>query len=261
MLALNAARTHQARLARELAFIFIEERADRVTRRRRGIATPDLARQCKVRFEQRTSARNLTKKLDGRVARLGRPAPAFGTEKALNAACRAADRAKALKSLHHHPLPQPARFVHSFEVRDRITRLIRYLYFSTNPNQTLLRCSSFMAAIVRQNSSAPASPHRANRDPRKIDSAYLGKHMREVLVQRETNRKVKIKETKSDGTKQRAKGFPQSVSVTFPMRDDFPSTIKGVPAAPTCHVCSNPGCRAIPPVRGAQAAVRGMTGR
>jgi hypothetical protein len=46
-------------------------------------------------------------------------------------------------------------------------------------------------------------------------TAYLRKHMREALIQLETDGKLKVADNKTDGKRRRARSFPNEALVTF----------------------------------------------
>ena len=71
IIALEAARSHQAKLAKELVFMFIEERSDRVTHLKSRIATLQLPAAFNVHVEEGTFAERLTKLLDDLDAEKG----------------------------------------------------------------------------------------------------------------------------------------------------------------------------------------------
>lgn len=77
IIALEAARSHQAKLAKELVFMFIEERSDRITHLKRRIATLRLPAAFNVHVEEGTFAKQLTKLLDDLDAEKERIAPTF----------------------------------------------------------------------------------------------------------------------------------------------------------------------------------------
>lgn len=77
IIALEAARSHQAKLAKELVFMFIEERSDRVTHLKSRIATLQLPAPFNVHVEEGTFAEQLTKLLDDLDAEKERIAPTF----------------------------------------------------------------------------------------------------------------------------------------------------------------------------------------
>ena len=77
IIALEAASCHQAKLAGELVFIFIEERPDRVAHLKSRIATMRLPAQFRVHVEQGTFAERLTHILDELDAQQGQIAPTF----------------------------------------------------------------------------------------------------------------------------------------------------------------------------------------
>lgn len=77
IIALEAARTHRAKLGGEIVFLFIEERSDRVANLKKCIATLELPSHFKVHSEEGTFAANLTKLLNDLDAEKGQIAPTF----------------------------------------------------------------------------------------------------------------------------------------------------------------------------------------
>ena len=77
IVALEAARTHQATLAPELVFIFIEEKADRVAHLKSRIAILQLPAHFKIQVVRGTFAENLTTILDDLDAQGATLAPTF----------------------------------------------------------------------------------------------------------------------------------------------------------------------------------------
>ena len=77
IIALEAASSHQAKLAGELVFIFIEERADRVAHLKSRIAALRLPTQFRVHVEQGTFAEKINGILDELDSQAGQIAPTF----------------------------------------------------------------------------------------------------------------------------------------------------------------------------------------
>lgn len=303
VIALEAARTHQAKLARDLVFIFIEERPDRVAHLKGLIATLELPAGFSVHVEEGTFAGKLTKLLDDLDAEKKEIAPTFalidpfgfsgipyalikrlleknkcevlitvmvdsinrwlthpvetirahitetfGTEEAVNTALGSGDRAVALKDLYQRQLQKAARFVRYFDMRDHDNRTVYYLFFASNnsvghvkmkeamwkvdpmgdfsfsdatdPNQPLLfNLDPSMAPLaadmaVQFRSSGQVPVERVETYVQDC-TAYLRKHMREALLQLETDGKVTVAENKTDRKRRRAKSFPNEALVTF----------------------------------------------
>jgi three-Cys-motif partner protein len=302
IIALEAARTHEAKLPSELVFLFIEERQDRVDHLNGEIAKLGIPSHFKVHVEQGTFAEKLTETLNALDAEGGKIAPTFalidpfgfagipyelikrllgknkcevlitfmvdsinrwlthpddsirahiidtfGTEEALKIAFGGGDRAEGLKNLYHSQLNKVAKFVRYFEMRDRDGRLVYYLFFasnnalghlkmkeamwkvdpmgdfrfsdSTDPTQTLLFDSPSTAPLavdlVAKLKGAGQIPVQKVELYTNDCTAYLRKHMGEVLKQLESEGKLKVAEMKTDGKKRHGKTFPNEVQVTF----------------------------------------------
>jgi hypothetical protein len=171
----------------------------------------------------------------------------FGAEEAVKIAFGTGDRAGALKNLYQRQLKQVARFVRYFEMRDKNNRLAYYLFFASNnplghvkmkeamwkvdpmgdftfsdatdPNQALL----FNEPSFAQLQEALVGSFRCKGQiiVEQVETfvhdetAYVRKHMGEVLLQLETNGRLAVAALKTDGTKRRAKSFPNDAQVTF----------------------------------------------
>jgi three-Cys-motif partner protein len=171
----------------------------------------------------------------------------FGTDEAVKIAFGTGDRADALKNLYQRQLQQVARFVRYFEMRDRDNRVVYYLFFASNnplghlkmkeamwkvdpmgdftfsdatdPSQSLLfnepSFSPLTEALVTSfRGKGQVIVERVETFVHD-DTAYLRKHMGEVLLQLETGGKLAVAENKTDGKKRRAKSFPNEALVTF----------------------------------------------
>lgn len=172
----------------------------------------------------------------------------FGTDEAIRIAEGTGDRVTKLKNLYHRQLNKAAKFVRYFEMRDRDGRLVYYLFFASNNSLGHLKMKEAMWKVDPMgdfsfsDSTDPNQPLLFNIDPsiaplaadmsakfrgagqipvRRVEThvqdhtAYLRKHMGEALKQLESERKLKVAETKSDGQKRRGKTFPNEVLVTF----------------------------------------------
>jgi len=171
----------------------------------------------------------------------------FGTDQAVTIAAGACDRSTALRGLYHRQLTRAAKFVRYFEMCDRDGRLVYYLFFasnnalghlkmkeamwnvdplgdfifsdSTNPCQQLLfgapstvplaedLFNTFrgMAQIPVKQVEAYVQDH----------AAYLRKHMGDALGQLESEGKVKVADSKTDGKRRRARTYPNEALVSF----------------------------------------------
>lgn len=172
----------------------------------------------------------------------------FGTDESIKIAEGTGDRVTELKNLYHRQLNKAAQFVRYFEMRDHDGRLVYYLFFatnnplghlkmkeamwkvdpygdfrfsdSTNPNQPLLfdlnpSMAPLADELIVKFRSAGQIPVMVVEEHVNDNTAYLGKHMREVLLQLETEGKLRVAEMKRDGTKRRGKSFPKEAQVTF----------------------------------------------
>jgi three-Cys-motif partner protein len=172
----------------------------------------------------------------------------FGTDEAIRIAEGTGDRVTELRNLYQRQLNKAAKFVRYFEMHDRDGRLVYDLFFasnnslghlkmkeamwkvdpmgestfsdSTDPNQQLLfNLDPSMAPLAADMS---AKFRTAGQIPvKRVEAyvqdftAYLRKHMGEALVQLETNGRLKVADSKTDGKKRRAKSFPNEALVTF----------------------------------------------
>jgi three-Cys-motif partner protein len=171
----------------------------------------------------------------------------FGTDEAVKVAFGTGDRADTLKNLYQRQLQQVARFVRYFEMRDKDNRVVYYLFFASNnplghvkmkeamwkvdpmgdftfsdatdPNQALLFNEPSFAPLQEALVASFRGKGRIIVERVETfvhdDTAYVRKHMGEVLLQLETNGKLAVATTKTDGTKRRAKSFPNDAQVTF----------------------------------------------
>ncbi len=171
----------------------------------------------------------------------------FGTEDAVKVAFGPGDRAEGLKNLYQRQLRRAAKFVRYFEMRDRDNRVVYYLFFATNNPVGHLKMKEAMwkvdpmgdfsfsdatdpsqALLFNAPSSVPLAGALAAKfkGTRQIpvqrvetyvidDTAYLRKHMGEALLQLETEGKLKVADSKTDGKKRRARTFPNEALITF----------------------------------------------
>lgn len=175
-------------------------------------------------------------------------AEAFGTEKAVEIAFGAGDRVTNLKSLYHQQLKAVATYVRYFEMRNDGNRPVYYLFFAsnnplghlkmktamwkadergeftfsdaTNPNQQLLfgltpNISLLAEELIQKFGGAGELLVERVESYVNDESAYLRKHMGEALQQLEDQGRVSIAPLKTDGSKRRAKSFPNEAKITF----------------------------------------------
>jgi three-Cys-motif partner protein len=172
---------------------------------------------------------------------------AFGTRNALAIAENAAGRTAALRDLYRKQLEKAAKFVRYFELCNHNNRVVYYLFFATNnplghlkmkeamwtvdplgdftfsdstdPNQHVLFSSPSVAPLA---ANLVATFRGSGQIPvKRIEShvwdktAYLRKHMGEVLTSLENAGGLRVAEVKTDGKKRRAGTYPNEALVTF----------------------------------------------
>lgn len=94
-----------------------------------------------------------------------------------------------------------------------------HVFRSTNPNQALLfnepsyapLIDALVASFRGKGQIVVEQVETFVQD----DTAYVRKHMGEVLLQLETGGNLSVAPTKTDGTNRRAKSFPNDAQVTF----------------------------------------------
>jgi three-Cys-motif partner protein len=171
----------------------------------------------------------------------------FGTDKAATITEGTGDRATALKNLYHRQLNKAAKFVRYFELRDKDSRVVYYLFFasnnpvghlkmkeamwkvdplgdftfsdSTDPQQQILFTNPSVAPLALQLRTkfrgAGQLPVQRVEMYVRDESAYLRKHMREAMEQLETGGQLKVAQIKTDGKNRRARTYPNDALVTF----------------------------------------------
>lgn len=171
----------------------------------------------------------------------------FGTDAAISIAAGAGDRATALRNLYHRQLNKAAHFVRYFEMRDRESRPVYYLFFasnnslghlrmkeamwkvdplgdftfsdSTDPNQQILFSSPsaepLAADLVSKFRGAGEITVKRVEAYVQDDTPYLRKHMGEALGQLESSGRLKVAEMKTDGKKRRTRSYPNEALVSF----------------------------------------------
>lgn len=162
-------------------------------------------------------------------------------------AMRAPDRIVALKDLYHHQLSKIAKFVRSFELRDQNDRVVYYLFFAsnnstghykmkeamwkvdplgdfsfsdaTNPNQAILflhpSLDALQSALIQNFRPFGQLTIGQVEDYVRDATGFLTKHMREVLKQMESGRRVEVAPMKSNGEKRRRNTYPNNASIRF----------------------------------------------
>jgi three-Cys-motif partner protein len=177
----------------------------------------------------------------------GHVTEAFGTEEALQIANGSGDRANALKDLYNRQLKRLAKFVRYFEMRDKESRIIYYLFFasnnplghlkmkeamwkvdpmgdfsfsdSTNPAQQVL-FESPVAEDLAANLASHFKGH-GQMDVKTIErhvndeTAYIRKHMRDALKLLQSKGGLKVADKKADGKPHKPGTFPTGALVTF----------------------------------------------
>jgi len=165
---------------------------------------------------------------------------AFGNDEPFAVLGSNGDRAAELTELYRKRLGTIARFVRSFELRDKNDRVVYHLFFAsknrlghlkmkeamwkvdplgdfsfsdaTNPDQQVFFKRAYedtlKADLVRQfDKMADVLIERVERYV-EDDTAFLPKHMREVLKVLESEGRVCVAEVKSDGNKRKKNTYP-----------------------------------------------------
>jgi three-Cys-motif partner protein len=172
---------------------------------------------------------------------------AFGTDEALKVAKSPGDRIEHLRCLYQSQLRRVASFVRYFEMRDKQGRIQYYLFFATNnplghlkmkeamwavdplgefrfsdatnPSQTVLfnepnigELASSVRGRFAGRGTIPAATVRLFVED---ETAYLKKHMTSALQDLEQGGGLSVQATKSDGTKRKAKSYPDNALLSF----------------------------------------------
>jgi three-Cys-motif partner protein len=302
IIALESAKTHKAKLSKELAFLFIEERKDRannLSKEVEALKCPDSFKtqvKCGEFAPTLTAILNELAESDLRLAPtfamidpfgfagipfelmrrlldnpscelfvsfmvdsinhwLGHPGDdirghirdAFGSDQPFALTEKSADRPSALTDLYREQLRTIARFVRSFELRDKNDRVVYHLFFAsknnlghrkmkeamwkvdplgefrfsdaTNPQQQIFFRSAYReilkADLRRQFANAANIPIERVEAYVIDDTAFLPKHMREVLPLLEGEGSVRIGALKTDGSARRKNTYPNEAYITF----------------------------------------------
>jgi three-Cys-motif partner protein len=299
IIALESAKSHKARLSKELAFLFVEERSDRADHLSMEIEKLKCPDSFKTEVKCGEFAPTLTAILDEHAKSDLKLAPtfamidpfgfagipfelmkrllnnpscelfvsfmvdsinrwlkhpdeeirahireAFGSDEPFALIGKAGSRVTALTELYSERLKTIARFVRSFELRDRNDRVVYHLFFAsknsrghlkmkeamwkvdplgdfsfsdaTNPQQQVFFQRSYQDILktdVRRQFANAANILIERVEAYVIDdTAFLPKHMREVLPQLEVEGSIRIGELKNDGSKQ--KKIPTQAKLT-----------------------------------------------
>lgn len=302
IIALESAKTHKAKLSKELAFLFIEERKDRADRLLQEIETLKCPSSCKTEVKCGEFAPTLTAILDdlakgdlklaptfamidpfgfagipfGLMKRLlDNPScelfvsfmvdsinrwlvhpdeeirvhirDAFGSDEPFALLEKPGNRVQALTELYRERLRKIARFVRSFELRDKNDRVVYHLFFAsknslghlkmkeamwkvdplgdfsfsdaTNPQQQVFFQRSYQDILKTdlRRQFANAANILVERVEAYVtdDTAFLPKHMREVLPLLEVEGSIHIGDLKSDGKKRIKNTYPSGAYITF----------------------------------------------
>ena len=172
---------------------------------------------------------------------------AFGSDEPFALVEKATDRVAALTELYRELLRAIARFVRSFELRDQNDRVMYHLFFAsknslghlkmkeamwrvaplgdftfsdaTNPQQQVFFLRSYQDILKtdlrRQFANAANILIECVEAYVIDDTAFLPKHMREVLPLLEAEGSVRIGALKSDGTTRRKNTYPNGAYITF----------------------------------------------
>jgi three-Cys-motif partner protein len=169
----------------------------------------------------------------------------FGTDEAISIA-QGPNRIDALKDLYFRQLKKIAKFVRYFEMCDRDSRVVYYLFFASNNSLGHIRMKQAMWRVdplgdftfsdstdprQRVLFAQPPTEDLAEQIASKFrgairvpvfrietfvndETAYLRKHMGEALKQLETRSALAVEPLKTDGKKRRSGTFPNEVIVT-----------------------------------------------
>jgi three-Cys-motif partner protein len=172
---------------------------------------------------------------------------AFGSDGPFELTEKSTDRASALTDLYRKELRKIARFVRSFELLDKNDRVVYHLFFAsknslghlkmkeamwkvdplgefrfsdaTNPQQQVFFRSAYhdiLKADLRRQFANAANILVERVEAYVIDdTAFLPKHMREVLPLLEAEGSIRIGALKRDGSTRRKKSYPNQAYITF----------------------------------------------
>jgi three-Cys-motif partner protein len=172
---------------------------------------------------------------------------AFGSDEPFDVVNGTGDRAEALTEIYRERLQKIAKFVRSFELRDKNDRVVYHLFFAsnnakghekmkeamwkvaplgdfsfsdaTNPQQRVFFLKAYqeilkadlLARFAKKKNILVGSVERYVND----GTAFLPKHMREVLLLLEAEGSVLVGASKSNGAKRRKNTYPNDAFITF----------------------------------------------
>jgi three-Cys-motif partner protein len=171
----------------------------------------------------------------------------FGTDECIRIAQTATDRIVGLRMLYQNQLATIAKFVRFFEMKDRRDRTIYFLFFASNhrkghvkmkeamwkvdpegdfrfsdatdPGQMVLFSAEVPTTLDQQMEREFAGKGIVQvgqiREFVEDHTAYLKKHMKAVLKLQESEGKIHIQKTKTDGDKRRKGTFPDAVEIEY----------------------------------------------
>lgn len=170
----------------------------------------------------------------------------FGTDEVFNVVSGSGDRVKKLTQLYQSQLQKLARFVRSFEMRDRNDKVIYYLQFvtkhplghlkmkeamwqidserdfsfsdATNPAQEVLFRTEHDRALfgtLRESFAGQRTEVSRIRTFVQDETAYIDKHLRSSLRYGERVGAIRVESQKSDGKKRKKNSFPDEAIITF----------------------------------------------
>jgi three-Cys-motif partner protein len=302
IIALDSAKTHKAKLSKEICFFFVEERQDRANYLETEVKKLDCPGNFKTEVKCGEFAPTLTAELDDLAKKGLKVAPtfalvdpfgfagipyglmkrllenpscelfvsfmvdainrwlthpadevrahireAFGSDEPFEVLNQPGGRVEALTELYRDGLRKIARFVRSFELRDKNDRVVYHLFFAsnnskghekmkeamwkvaplgdfsfsdaTNPQQQVFFLKAYQDILKADLLShfAKASKILIGSVERYVidDTAFLPKHMREVLAVLESDGRVSVSDTKKDGNKRRKASYPKNALITF----------------------------------------------
>jgi hypothetical protein len=171
----------------------------------------------------------------------------FVTDAAIKLTHQKDNRISHLKKLYQRQLKEFAQFVRYFEMRDNANRIQYYLFFAsnhrlghlkmkqamwkvdpngkfnfsdaTNPNQTILFQENSLHVLreillIQFKGQRKISCSKV-RQYVEDETAFLKKHMGDVLKNEELVGKIKVEEFKTDGKKRKLNSYPDNAIITF----------------------------------------------
>ena len=171
----------------------------------------------------------------------------FGTKEVLSILKLSSGRIEKLRALYQNQLHKVAKYVRYFQMCDKNDRPIYYLFFATNHELGHLKMKeamwktdvsglySFSDAtnpaqivlleedatyklkdeLIRKFSSLGQLTGKQVKSFVQNETAFLKKHMTQVLIELESDNAISVAKNKIDGKKRRAKSYPDEVLITF----------------------------------------------